>query len=152
MRHMQRAPSFWNWRSKRFLLRLGLAYAVVPASGPLLMMLQVLLSGRRLAFVNWLGILLLYTIFSFAAMVVLGLPLLFLYSRLRWTSFTSFIAGGAVCAALTYSLVTRGEVHAQEFVVFAGIGIVEGLVLRLILFGVNLRSLRGTLVNAPSNQ
>jgi hypothetical protein len=78
-------------------------------------------------FLDWAGIVLLYPIFCFAGMRVFGTPLVYLYSRLNWDGFFVFIAGGAVCAALTYILVMR-EHTTYEFPFFTMFGVVEGLV------------------------
>ena len=86
-------------------------------------------------FMNWLGFVLLYAMFSLAAMVVLGMPLLILYSRRGWTVFFAFVGGGAVCAAATYILVAQGHPQADQFALFTVFGIVEGIVFRVMLFG-----------------
>jgi hypothetical protein len=93
------------------------------------------LGGQRLPFFNALGIVLLYAVFGFGGMTVLGLPLLLLYARLHCTGFVAFIAGGAACAAATYVLVVRGQTRPDHFALFTAFGVVEGLFLRLILFG-----------------
>ena len=143
---MRRAPSFWESRGRRFLLRLVLAYLIVPATAPvllslLMMGLSLLMMGRTrlMAFSDWAGIVLLYATFCFAAMVVLGIPLLILYARLHWSGFFAFVAGGALSAAATYALVVRGHMKPDQLVIFTLYGVVEGLALRLILFGVALR-------------
>jgi hypothetical protein len=60
-------------------------------------------------------------------------------SRRGWTGFFAFVAGGALCAATTYTLVARGQIHVALFVLFTTFGLVEGLALRLILFGASAR-------------
>jgi hypothetical protein len=116
--------------SGQFMLRLALAYLVVPWSGPALSLL-VMHGGA--------GVMPIYALFSFAAMVLPGLPLLYLYARLGWTGFVPFIAGGALCAAATYALVMRGTPSDPAmFVFFTLFGVVEGAALRLILYGAKL--------------
>ena len=68
-------------------------------------------------------------------MVVFGLPLLLVYARLHWTGYPAFLAGGAFCAALTYSLLMRGRPESASLALFTAFGIVEGLFLRVMLFG-----------------
>jgi len=86
-------------------------------------------------FGDCMGFVLLYAMFSLAAMVVLGIPLLVLYSRLGWTGFFAFVGGAAVCAAATYTLVAQGQPQLDQFVLFTIFGIVEGFVFRVMLFG-----------------
>ena len=136
---MPRSLSAWDAKGKRFLLRLALAYLVVPVTAPMLLALEMARSTRNMQFGDWAGIVLLYAVFSFAAMVVFGAPLLVLYARLGWGGFLSFVVGGAFCAAATYLLVARGTAHRDQFVLFTLFGVVEGLLLRLILFGASRR-------------
>ena len=137
---MRRHPSFWDLKGRRFLLRLALAYVIVPLTAPALLILLTLRGTRHMLFFDWLGISLLYAVFSFAAMVVLGMPLLILYWRLHWSGYFAFVIGGALCAATTYGLVVRGQMQRDQLVLFTLFGIVEGFVLRLILFGGTLRA------------
>jgi hypothetical protein len=125
--------SSWNWKDRPLRLRLALTYILVPLSAPLCMVLLMIRGERAMSLGDWGGIVLLYTFFGFAAMIVFGTPLIYVYSRLNWTGFFAFIAGGAVCAALTYTLVMRGHITSQ-FPFFTMFGVVEGFVLRLILF------------------
>jgi hypothetical protein len=128
--------SSFSLRGKQFLLRLVSAFLVVPLTAPSLLVLQMMLSGgRRMPFGDWIGFVLLYAMFSLAAMVVLGIPLLVLYSRLGWTGFFAFVGGGAVCAAATYTLVAQGQPQLDQFVLFTIFGVVEGFVFRVMLFG-----------------
>ena len=136
---MRRYLSFWESKGRRFLLRLALAYLIVPFTAPVLLVLLSIRGTRNMRLSDWAGILLLYGVFSFAAMVVLGVPLLVLYSRLRWSGFLAFIVGGAVCAATTYALVVRGQMQRDQLVLFTQFGIIEGFAFRLILFGGALR-------------
>jgi hypothetical protein len=135
---MPQRPSSWNWKDRRLLFRLALAYVLVPLSAPTLMIFMIIRGASAMSFGDWAGIVLLYTFFGFAAMVVFGTPLIYLYSRLNWDGFFAFVAGGAVCAALTYTLVMRGHI-TYEFPFFTTFGVVEGLVFRLVLFGTRLR-------------
>jgi hypothetical protein len=127
--------SFWDWKGARFLLRVTGAYLVVPLTAPVFFFFPQVLFGQRLAFIDFAGIIFLYALFGFAAMVVLGIPLLFFYSRRGWTGLFAFIAGGAVCAAATYIAVVRAGIRPDQFALFTAFGVVEGLALRLILFG-----------------
>jgi hypothetical protein len=135
---MQPPHTMWRWKERRLILRLGLAFILVPFSAPTLMAILMLRDARAMSLGDWAGIVSLYTIFAFAAMVVLGTPLLLLYSRLNWTGFFAFVAGGAVCAVVTDVLVMQGRMTSQ-LAFFVMFGVVEGLVFRLILFGVRLR-------------
>jgi hypothetical protein len=111
---------------------------MVPPSGPALLVLYSMLrSGQRIVLGDWGGIVLLYAVFGLAAMIVLGGPALYLYSRLNWTGFFAFLAGGAVCAAMTYMLAVGREAKPDQLGSFTALGVVEGLLLRLILFGVS---------------
>jgi hypothetical protein len=83
------------------------------------------------------GLVTLYSMFSFAAMIVFGSPLLYLYRLLDWTSLWSFAAGGAVCAAITYTIMDAS--NWQSLVMFSVLGTIEGVILRLVLFGVASR-------------
>jgi hypothetical protein len=138
MRTVNQPHSSWNWKDKRLIHRLALAYFLVPVSAPILMVLLSMRGARLMSFPDWAGSVLLYGIFSFAAMVVFGTPLMYLYSRLNWTGFVAFIAGGAACALVTDILVMQGKI-TDQLAFFAMFGVVEGLVFRLILFGVRLR-------------
>ena len=113
------------------------------------MVLIMLRGARAMAFADWAGIVLLYTFFGFAAMIVFGTPLIFLYSRLNWDGFFAFLAGGAVCAAMTYTLMMRGQI-AYQIPFFTTFGVVEGLIFRLILFGTLRRSLHSLHCCQPS--
>ncbi len=88
---------------------------------------------------NWLGIVLIYGVFGFAAMLALGTPLLFCYLRLGWTGFLPFMAGGGVCAGITsWALLRRShDLGMVEF--FTVTGIISGLLFRVILFGIQRR-------------
>jgi hypothetical protein len=135
---VRQPQSSWSWKNKRLLRRLAVGYVFVPLSAPTMMVLLSIVNTRGMSFGDWAGIVLLYTIFGFAAMVVLGTPLLLLYSRLNWTGFFAFVAGGAVCAVVTDLLVMRGEI-TDQLPFFAMFGVVEGFAFRLILSGVRLR-------------
>lgn len=99
---------------------------MVPLTAPALLVLDTLLAGQRLSFFDGLGFVLLYAVFGFGAMAVPGLPLPVLCARPRWTGFLAFIAGGTVCAAVTYVLVVRGQAQPGQFALFSAFGIVEG--------------------------
>jgi hypothetical protein len=131
--------SFWDSKGRWFRLRLALAYLIVPLTAPTILVLQIMRAPSHPPFSELTFIIELYAVFSFAAMVVLGVPLLFLYARLRWSGFSAFIAGGAACAAATYTLMMWGRVQWDQFVLYTMFGVVEGLVFRMILFGIALR-------------
>ncbi len=99
------------------------------------MVVPTLLIGRGMRLLDALAMMLLYGAFSLAAMVVLGIPALFIYAKLRWTGFVAFMAGGAVCAAATYAFAVRRQMRADHLTLFTTFGVVEGLFLRLLLFG-----------------
>lgn len=125
----------WRWRSGKFWLRLAVAYAVVPWTAPILIVLFIVLGGQHLAFGDWFGMVALYSIFSFAAMLILGVPLLFLYSRLNFAGFLPFVIGGGCCALATYALMAPTQVQVDQYVIFTVFGLGEGFILRVILFG-----------------
>jgi hypothetical protein len=102
------------------------------------MIFMMIRGARAMSLGDWAGIVLLYILVGFAAMIVFGTPLVYLYSRLNWTGFFGVIAGGGLCAALTYTLVMRRQI-TYLFPFFTIFGVVEGLVFRLILFGTRLR-------------
>lgn len=110
------------------------AYLLLPFVPPILLLSRSWPS-THLTFVDSIGIVLLYAVFGFAALLFLGTPLLFLYLRLGWTGFLPFMAGGGICAAVTSYAVLRNGRNGPliEFLTIAGI--VCGLLLRLILFG-----------------
>ena len=134
-----RKRSFWGSKGRWFPLRVAAAYLTVPLTAPALLILDMMRATRNMTVWDWVGIHLLYSIFCFAAMVVLGTPVLLLYALLRWSGVFAFVAGGAACAAATYTLVARGQTRTDQLVLFTLFGVVEGLVLRPILFGVTLR-------------
>jgi hypothetical protein len=117
----------WKWRSGKFWARLALAYAVVPWTAPALLVLDSF------------GMVLVYTAISLAAMLSLGGPLLFLYSRLNLTGFFAFAAGGGCCAVATYALMAPTQVQVDQYATFTIFGLVEGFILRVILFGFRKR-------------
>jgi hypothetical protein len=124
-----------GWQRKGFLLRVLLSYVVIPVIPPVLLLARTR-GSSHIAFGDWLGILLLYSVFGFAAMVVLGTPLLFFYLRLGWTGFLAFMAGGGLCAAITSYAVLRGQRDLSLVEFFAIAGIIAGLLFRVILFGI----------------
>lgn len=91
-----------------------------------------------------LGLFVLYSAPAFAAFLVLGAPLLILYYRLKWASFSAFLVGGAACSLTFFLLLSvpghfgdesfgRELVGGLRFIV--PIGAISGLTLRLALFG-----------------
>ena len=123
-----------NWRSKSFLVRLLVSYALIPFIPPFLM-LSRMPGVVHISFGDWLGIVVLYGVFGLGAMLALGTPLLFCYLRLGWTGFLPFMAGGGACAGITSYAFLRGgrEVSLIEFLIVAGI--ISGALFRAILFG-----------------
>lgn len=119
-----------------------MAYVIVPPTLPIYMALTTVTGKGEHSLLDGFGIAVLYSVFCFAGMVVLGAPLLYLYKRLNWTGFFAFMAGGAFCAAVTYTF-TGSLPRQSEFAFFTMWGVAEGLLLRLILFGIRLRP-RGT--------
>ncbi len=132
---MARPPSHWDSKGRWFPARVALAYLIAAFTAPLLLALWMMRGTRLMTFGDWAGIVLLYAAFSLAAMVVLGTPLLVLFSRLRWSGFAAFMTGGVACAASTYLVAARGQAQRGQFVLFTAFGVVEGFVLRWILFG-----------------
>jgi hypothetical protein len=130
MPELQTIPA---WRRQGFLLRLLVSYFVIPAVPPVVMLVTMQGSGR-MGFGDWMGIVLLYGIFGFAAMVALGTPLLLCFLRLGWTGFVPFITGGGLCAGTTSYAVLRGG-HWGEVELFTITGLVSGLFFQMILFG-----------------
>ena len=84
---------------------------------------------------DWMGIVILYYVFGFAAMLVLGTPLLFFYLKLGWTNFLAFIVGGGLCAAITSYAMTPTPQDLGLVLFFTFTGLVSGFVFRLTLFG-----------------
>ncbi len=104
------------------------------------------LADGHVAFGDALGFVAIASMFCFAAMLVFGLPLLYLYKRLDWSGFFAFAAGGTLCAAAT-ELVVWSPVLPKldyEFVLGTLYGTVEGVVLRLMLFGIALHPASST--------
>lgn len=102
------------------------------------MALYLALAMRHLALWDAFGFIVIYSMFCYAAMLVFGSPLLYLYKRLNWTGFLAFAAGGALCAAVTQMIAWAPVLPKHDFVFLTLCGVVEGLVLRLILFGIAL--------------
>ncbi len=111
--------------------RVLLGYLVAPLVPPMIL----LASAQKLPFWDAAGIIMLYWVFGFASIVVLGTPLLLLYRRLGWTGYVSFSIGGGGCALITSLLVTRGFYGAGMIAMWAVTGMVSGVVLRMALFG-----------------
>jgi hypothetical protein len=84
---------------------------------------------------DWLGIFLLYGVFGFAAMLVLGIPLLFCFLRFGWTGFIPFMLAGGALAWLTSFAVLGGGHNLPLVELFGLAGILSGFCFRLILFG-----------------
>lgn len=125
-----------RWKSREFLLRLALAYVIVPPSAPVLLIAWTLL-GQAVRPADAAGIVLIYSFFSLAAMVAGGLPLLALYLWRGWTGYLAFAGGAAACAAATY-LLAAGPMQHQLWL-FTLFGVVEGLLFRVVLFGFGRR-------------
>jgi hypothetical protein len=110
-----------------------LGYLLIPLIPPMLLMLATrggpnLLSDR-------LGVILIYGVFGLAAMLVLGLPLLFVFLRMGWNGFVHFMSGAALCAFITSYAVLHGH-HDQPMIAFFTItGLIAGFCFRIILFG-----------------
>jgi len=137
----QKRRAAFRLQSKDFFLRLLVSYFLIPLIPPALLLLRTP-GVSRMAFGDWLGIVLIYAAFGLAVMLVLGTPLLFCYSRLGWTGFLPFMAGGGVCAGITSYAVLRGGRNTGLIGFFAVAGILSGLFFRLILFGLRHRNLR----------
>ena len=125
-----------RWKSREFLLRLALAYVIVPPSAPVLLIAWTLL-GQAVRPADAAGIVLIYSFFSLAAMLAGGLPLLALYLWRGWTGYLAFAGGAAACAAATYLLVAGPMQH--QLWLFTLFGVVEGLLFRVVLFGFGRR-------------
>ena len=115
------------------LRRVILAYLVVPLVPPVLMLVW---SGAwRMRFGDWLGILLLYEVIGLLAMIVLGVPLLLLYKWRGWTGWGAFMLAGGACAALTSAMFLFTSRNLAQVPFFTTLGIVAGVVFRLVLYG-----------------
>ncbi len=121
-----------SWRHKNFLLRLLASYLVIPIVPPVLLLLVTRSSEMPLSY--WLGIVVIHGIFGFAAMVLLGTPLLFFFLRLHWTGFVPFMAGGGLCAGITSYTVLRGGGSQNMVVIFTLFGGISGALFRMTLF------------------
>ena len=81
----------------------------------------------------------LYTLFAYAATLIFGIPLLFLFQRLRWKNPFYFIVGGALIGLVT-SLVIIGlliswTVSKGDYGWSAVAGAFSALVFWVILYG-----------------
>ena len=65
---MRRPLSFWHSKGRWFPLRLALAYLIVPLTAPTLLGLAMKRGTPHASFGDWGAIIVLYAIFSFAAM------------------------------------------------------------------------------------
>lgn len=108
---------------KGLALRLVMSYLLVPLVPPLALGLSMSHLDPALT--------LIYFPFGFAAIVVLGTPLLFCFLRLGWTGFFPFMMAGGFCAGITAYLARPSPVG-----LFAQTGIMSGLVFRIILLGI----------------
>ena len=121
-----------DYTRRRLLPRILLAYLLVPPVAPLTLLFA---SGSRWSG-SWLSWLALLSIFAFAAMFLLGTPLLYVFLRLRLTGLVPFMAAGAFCAALTDNFMESGPRQYWLLALYAGSGAVAGLAFRFILFGI----------------
>ncbi len=114
-----------------------LALIAVPFFVPAVMTLVIARSDGSSPDLNdYLGNLMLYGTFTCFAMVILGLPLLWLYLRLNQRSFLAFAFGGGLCA-IPPALVGSGRpTQLSTLMFYFVIGVIAGLTFRLILFGV----------------
>jgi hypothetical protein len=118
---------------RAFWLRLLASYIVVPFV-PALLICPPLGVPKLLPVTYWMGIVAIYAIFGFAAMVILGTPLLCLYLKYGWTGFTPFMIGAGACAGLTAGIVSRAREPGLTVLITA-FGVIAGICFRLILFG-----------------
>jgi hypothetical protein len=81
----------------------------------------------------------LYTPFAYTATVIFGIPMLFLFRRLRWKNPFLFIVGGVligfVTALLVFSLLTSWTVLKGDYAWSAIAGAFSALVFWVILYG-----------------
>jgi hypothetical protein len=133
---MIQTPTKVRWRTKGFLRRLLVSYFLIPLVPPILLLLRTRGFGH-MALADWVGIVALYYALGFAAIILLGTPLLVGYIRLGWTGFLSFMAGGGICAAATTYVALHGNWNLGLIQVFTVAGIISGGLFRLILFGVS---------------
>lgn len=68
-------------------------------------------------------------------MLILGLPLLWLYLRLNLTSLRQFAVGGSICA-MVMAAILAGTPDIATLVYYGAVGMIVGIVFRIILFGV----------------
>jgi len=115
--------------------RLLLAYVSIPFVPPFLLLFWSW-PHSHLALADSAGIVLLYAVFGFASLLILGTPLLFCYFRLGWTGFVPFMAAGGFCAGLTSYLVLKGSRNFPLIEFFGIAGVLAGFFFRLILFGI----------------
>lgn len=125
-----------QFRRSALTLRLLIAYVVVPLLVPAIQTLSVADSdGRHLEHFHsrYADSLVLTGTITFAAMVILGLPLLFIYLHLNLSSFLAFSLGGAACAVIAAAVLLGS---ASILLLYYGlIGLIAGVAFRLILFG-----------------
>jgi hypothetical protein len=121
--------------NRTFLPRLLLSYCLVPLIGTLsLLAITSVVTPKPLG--DWQGFIAFNAIiFTLAAMVVLGTPLLVFYRWRGWTSFLSFAVGGGLCATITCLVLLRPGIHPRIVAPFTAAGVCAGAAFRLILFG-----------------
>jgi hypothetical protein len=137
---MRPIPATLTWESPEFLVRLFASYLFVPLVPPVLLLVTMygsngMSAGGWFSSGDWFGIVLGHGIFTLAAMLILGTPLLALYLWLGWTNFISFMAGGGVCTEITAYAMGWGDAPLFLACLVAAQGIISGAVFRLILFG-----------------
>lgn len=122
---------------RRFFSRLLLAYVAIPLLVPAMLTLSISRNdgGSRLDLHRYITSLPLIGTITFAAMVVLGLPLLLIYFRLKQRSMLAFALGGGLCAVITAAVLSGASQQAIQVLYYGLIGVISGLVFRIILLG-----------------
>jgi hypothetical protein len=126
-----------NGKSRQIpVARLLLALVIIPLLVPAVLALSTTHSdGARLNLPNYLDSLLPMGTATFAAMVVLGLPLLVIYIRLNQRSVLAFALGGGLCAFITAVTLSGPAPQIATLLHYALAGIVAGVLFRLVLLG-----------------
>ena len=117
------------------MARLLLALVIIPLLVPAMLTLSTAHGdGSRLNLPNYINSLVVTGTATFAAMVVLGLPLLLIYIRLNHRSVVAFALGGGLCAFITAAAL-GGPTQIAMLLYYVLHGVVAGVLFRLVLPG-----------------
>lgn len=132
----------YRWRDRGFCFRVALSSIVVP----LALNIPMLFLMRDSSWQDRLGILAFAPfndIIGTPAMIILGIPLLYLYLLFGLTGYIPFMIGGAGCVLAVFNAITPGPVQPAMSAINGVSGAICGLVFRVILFGFRLNLVEG---------